>query len=298
MGESTYVLHEYRPSGSFMEALNSGASSGVLAPGSWGDGNHRLDDFLHLRPQYSDSDLAIDEPKDCEMDIPDIHLQDSRKSSETLGKQVYGIPETWLSLVSQTTRLANVMETLKAARNTDCQIDPRIWETLQKRGDRLENVINAFNLKTIAGNKSDYFEEPTILYGHMLRALNAALVILFYRRIRHVHPSILEGQVDKVIIALRSFDAALSANDSTGPGTIWPAFMAGCEAISPIQRDSILQLVERGEKRCGFVPFKTAKEIMAQLWRRQDDHLANNLTESLPTWIDIVRESQVWPTFC
>ncbi|RJE17812.1 hypothetical protein PHISCL_09849, partial [Aspergillus sclerotialis] len=217
MGESTYVLHEYRPSGSFMEALNSGASNGVLAPASLSDGNHRLDDFLHLRPQYSDSDLDIDEPKDCEMDIPDIHLQDSRKSSETLGKQVYGIPETWLSLVSQTTRLANVMETLEVARNTECQIDPRIWEALQKRGDRLENVINAFNLKYIAGNKSDYFEDSTILYEHMLRALSAALVILFYRRIRHVHPSILDGQVDKVIIALRSFDAALSANNSTGP---------------------------------------------------------------------------------
>ena len=287
-----------------MEALNShflpgnsDESISALASAPRADGNHRLDDFLHLKPRYSDSDLDIDEPKDREKDITDIHLQDSRKSSETLGKQVYGVPETWLSLVSQTTRLANVMETLRVAKNTDWKIDQRIWDVLNQRGIRLENVINAFNLKTIAG-KPDHSGESAILYEQMLRALNAALVILFYRRIRHVHAAILEGQVEKVIIALQSFHAGLSPNDSAGPATLWPAFMAGCEAISATQRQALLELVEKGEKRSGLAPFTTAKDVMVELWRRQDNHLAQNRGASLPDWIDIVRERQIWPTFC
>ncbi|KAJ5371414.1 uncharacterized protein N7496_007506 [Penicillium cataractarum] len=302
MGESTYVLHDYRPSDSLIEALNShyrpGGPRTVNNSYNLNQEDHRLDDFLHFTPWDSDSDLDIDEPKDREMDIPDIHLQDSRKSSESLYKQVYGIPETWLSLVSQTTRLANVMETIRVAPITDWQNCQKIRNALHQRSVRLENVINSFNLKSLQASEPNRPEGPRELYGLMLQALCAALVVFFYRRIRNVHPAILKDQVDTVVTTLLAFDAALSPSDSKGSGTLWPLFVAGCEAITDRQRIAVLKLLEKGEIRQGIAPFTTAKDIMTELWRKQDVHLATNQGESVPTWIDVVRERQIWPTFC
>ncbi|KAL5356577.1 hypothetical protein BJX96DRAFT_162557 [Aspergillus floccosus] len=100
VGESTYVLHDYTPSPSFLEALDTQFRTPPSMDSIAANDNPRLDDFLRLEARNSDSDLNIDEPKDPDIGLHDIHLQDSRVYSETLYKQIYGIPETWLSLVS------------------------------------------------------------------------------------------------------------------------------------------------------------------------------------------------------
>ena len=117
VGESTYVLHDYASYGPVvgnMSALNQAhqlhgnrerrkeSARSRLGP------NARLDDFLRLEPHSSDSDLEIDELKDGD-GLRDIHLEDSRHWGDTM-YHIYGISETWLSLVSQTTRLANIMD--------------------------------------------------------------------------------------------------------------------------------------------------------------------------------------------
>lgn len=94
VGESTYVLHDYNPSASFIEALNhcfqpredmleydNSRRSGLDA---------RLDDFLLLQPRHSDSDLDIDAPKEREVALHDIHLEDSRRWADTLYSEIYG----------------------------------------------------------------------------------------------------------------------------------------------------------------------------------------------------------------
>ncbi|KAF9885583.1 hypothetical protein FE257_012789 [Aspergillus nanangensis] len=289
MGESTYVLHDYSVPDSFIETAKSHFGIQDNTTGMRDDKVHRLDDFLQLRPRYADTDFDIDKPKDRIMDILDYHLQDSRKSTESLYGQVYGISETWLSLVSQTTRLANVMTILTNARNTDRQIDPKIWEALDKRSVRLENVINLFTQRDPPACGPGLSEHSSELHRHMVKALNAALVILFYRRVRHVHPAIIEGQVEKVITALQAFDAVLKLGDPLGAGFLWPAFIAGSEAICITQRDAIRALVQRGDGRCGLTPFGIAEDTLTTLWRAQDDCLKTTYGQSIPTWIDIAR---------
>lgn len=130
---------------------------------------------------------------------------------------------------------------------------------------------------------------------HILQALNAALVILFYRRVRRVHPAILETQVEKVILALGRLDMEAY---HAGPGFLWPIFLAGCEATKKAHRDFILRLVEEAEKQCGLTPFRMAKDMMTGLWALQDEHLAANRRESLPTWMNVLKQRQIWPMFC
>ncbi|KAJ5790613.1 transcriptional regulator family: Fungal Specific TF [Penicillium psychrosexuale] len=299
VGESTFVLHDYNLSSSSFEALGSRFQSRSSPSSEMGntEPNPRLDDFLRLETQNSDSDLNIDEPKDQASGLYDIHLQDSRSYPETLYKQIYGITETWLSLISQTTRLANVLEIFRIAREAGQTMNLEAWETLQRRSTRLENMICSFSLgRTRAGVLELHADSKS--HGHMVEALNAALVIFFYRRIRQTHPAALQGHVDSVITALQACSATLTQDDPTGPGTAWPLFIAGCEAMSTARREAIMIMLDRASSICGFAAFGTARNIITEVWRKQDEHLTANRGESMPSWVDTVKQGQVWPLFC
>lgn len=303
VGESTFVLHDYGLSYSCLETLGSSSSRSCPPSGSnqttalvSSEPNPRLDDFLRLEHLQSDSDLNIDEPKDRASGFHDIHLHDSRSFGETLYKQIYGIPETWLSLVSQTTRLANVMETFRVARSTGKNVNIEAWETLQRRSMRLENMICSFNLGRARGGSTE-LQANSKAHAHVLEALNGALLIFFYRRIRDTHPTVLQGHVDNVILALEQCQATLSPDDPMGPGTAWPVFIAGCEAITSSRRDAILRWLDNASSICGFASFVTARHIMMKLWRVQDEHLEANRGDPMPSWIEIVKEEQLWPLF-
>lgn len=303
VGESTFVLHDYSLSFSCLASLGTSSRSHASSLASNNntivpnEPNSKLDDFLRLENQNSDSDLNIDEPKDRASGFHDIHLHDSRSFPETLYKQIYGIPETWLSLVSQTTRLANVLTTFLVARNLGRNISLEAWECIQRRATRLENLICSFNLGLARGRVTD-LQAASKPHAHMLEALNSALVIFFYRRIREAHPAVLQGHVDSVIYALGECKASLLEDGPTGPGTAWPAFIAGCEALTTPRRNAIMQWLDDASSTCGYASFATARDIMVKSWQRQDEHLAANRGDSMPCWIDIVKEEQIWPLFC
>ncbi|KAJ5747652.1 uncharacterized protein N7511_009348 [Penicillium nucicola] len=303
VGESTFVLHDYEISSSSLEALGSRFKSHrsnatrSSDPTITKEPNPRLDDFLRLESQNSDNDLNIDEPKDQTSGLHDIHLQDSRSYPETLYKQIYGIPETWLSLMSQTTRLANVLETFRTARESGKDVNFEAWDTLQRRSMRLENMICSFSLGRTRGGVLELHADSKP-HSHMVEALNAALVIFFYRRIRQTHPAALQGHVDNVITALESCSAALAPDDPTGPGTAWPLFIAGCEAMSPSRREAITNLLDRASSVCGFAAFTTARNIITEVWSRQDEHLTANRGDIMPSWVDTVKQGHIWPLFC
>ncbi|CAI7581334.1 unnamed protein product [Penicillium pancosmium] len=291
VGESTYVLQDFTASQQFIDALNHQIQTcrpesmrGSSQSTSDRDTHH--DDFLHM--EHSDNDLDIDSPKDSRKDIPDIHLHDSRKSAATLAKQVYGNSETWLSLVSQTTRLANVLEKVRAAQNANIQVDSKISRFLQERSDRLESVVHSY---TAPGDRFISPDESPDAYAHIVKAFNAGLVILFYRRVRKVHPGILSGQVDIVIRSLQALHAELPMVDHTGPGTIWPVFMAGCEAMTKDKRNAILELLEKSDQNCRLPPFQVARCVITRLWEKYDK-------EHVYSWMDILKEHRAWPMFC
>ncbi|KAJ5655321.1 hypothetical protein N7507_007271 [Penicillium longicatenatum] len=300
LGESTFVLHDYGLSYSCLDNLGSlsqvHASSATNSNSVHHEPNPRLDDFLRLGNQNSDNDLNIDEPKDQASGYNDIHLHDSRSFSEHLYKQIYGIPETWLSLVSQTTRLANVMEAFRTARSSGRSVSMEAWEKLQRRSMRLENMICSLNLGRTRGQSTDL---QTLPKPHvcMLEALNEALMIFFYRRIREVHPAVLQGHIDNVINALEECNDTLSQDAQTGPGTAWPMFIAGSEALTTARREAVLRWLDNASSKCGCTSFATARDVMMKVWRKQDEHLGGNRGDRILSWIEIVKEEQTWPLF-
>ena len=240
--------------------------------------NSKLDDFLRLDSDAPESDVDISAQKDSDKGLRDIHLEDPREHAETMYLQLYGISETWLSLVSQTTRLANFMDSLHETTNRK---DVELLESLKRRKQRLEHTVCSFAetnkpinastpQQTIEEKHHDLstLSETKTPHSCMVRALNSALVIFFYRRILKVHPWIFQEHVKSVVDALKDFDT--SCHDSEGPGCVWPVFMAGCEVITPYQRDYLSQWLERAFAKTGFARFKTIKSCMLEVWEKRD----------------------------
>lgn len=305
VGESTYVLHDKTagsvkiPSQKILAPVPSTSEyhsmSHTTGPGS------RLDDFLRVEPHFADSDLDIEELKEPQASLRDIHLQDARENPDTMYTQIYGISETWLSLLSQTTRLANSMDGAKVAKSNDAARD----DILRRRAARLEDMVCSF-ASQFAPHSTSFHWMPN---HHMHRALNSALVIFFYRRIRNVNSWILQSHVDDVIAALESFDQSISEKTWEGPGSPWAAFIAGCEASTPAKRERLLQWVENGAAMTGFDPYVSAKSILLELWQRRDENQQledisssgsrassrrSRGSQNTTSWVDLCREQKIW----
>lgn len=293
IGESTYVLHDYSAQANAVNAIQSPSNlPGCLKyEPTQPSRNARLDDFLRLEDDTTE--VQIDEQKDAEAGLADIHLDDARNYPATMYLQIYGLPETWLSLLSQTTRLANAMDSLKTGGGATAST---VHDSLQRRAKRLEDMVCSFTSTPPDSDNS----KPTF---HMLRALNSALLIFFYRRVRDVNSWILQGHVDDVIKALGDFDAGLAQTGTRGPGTAWPAFIAGCEAMSGEKRTPLLDWVDKAYFSTGLNGYKSASEMMQEVWRHKDRPQPSSRSKSVAThssgtWMAASREKQTWIMLC
>lgn len=274
-----------------------------------------MDDFLRIQSHGPDSDDDAEAHKDHETGLRDIHLEDGRVWSNTLYMDVYGIPEIWLSYVSQTTRVANIMDYLD---ETSVQPTRRFQECLQRKTTQLENRICSLSaqysipgdLSPPRGNQNGTTtSKPTIASRAMMRAMTSALLIYFYRRIRKVHPFILQAHVNDVIAALKDFDLAQDVCDIRSPGTPWPAFIAGAEAISVTSRDWLMGWMQKGAMQSAFNGFTASQQVMREVWDQRDranksmEKDASSPPEQRSTgkkrkdvysWVDVLREGNFW----
>lgn len=259
-----------------------------------------LDNFLRLETRQLSADFNEQQYGESNASVEDIHMTGSRRELDDMYMQIYGLPETWLRLISQTTRLANVMDHRNPQRD---RIEADRLVSLESYASRLENTICGFayrmkSQKNSPGAAGDFGARGP--HVHMVCALSFALVIFFYRRIKHANPWILQGHVDSVIQSLHNFDAALLEHSLSGPGTAWPAFIAGSEAMDPEQRQPIIKWLDAAISKCGFRSYESAKEIIMEVWRRRDDEAQRrsiSVSES-HTWMDTCRDMKIWPLLC
>lgn len=273
----------------------------------------QLDDFLRIQSHGPDSDDDAEAHKDNETGLRDIHLEDTRTWSNTLYMDIYGIPEIWLSYVSQTTRVANIMDYLE---ETSVQPTRTFQECLQRKATQLENRICSLSAQySSSGDLSPPHQygtttpRPTAASRAMMRAMTSALLILFYRRIRKVHPFILQAHVNDVIAALKDFDHAHDICDIKSPGTPWPAFIAGSEAMSVMARDWLMNWMQKGAMQSAFNGFTTSQQVMREVWDHRDRidkniekdpnsppelRASGKKRKDVYSWVDVLREGNFW----
>ena len=324
IGESTFVLHDHKNAslqGKIERTFRNHAPAPVV--GSFGANqdintsheHSQLDDFLRIQSHGTDSDEDADAHKDNETGLRDIHLEDTRPWTHTLYMDIYGIPEIWLSYVSQTTRVANIMDYLD---ETSVQPTRTFQECLQRKTTQLENRIcslsaqysSSGDLSLPRNNQSgSTTPKPTMASRAMMRAMTSALLILFYRRIRKVHPFILQAHVNDVIAALKDFDLAHDVCDIKSPGTPWPAFIAGSEAMSVTARDWLMSWMQKGAMQSAFNGFTTSQQVMREVWDHRDridkniekdpnsppeQRNSGKKRKDVYSWVDVLREGNFW----
>ena len=292
--ESTYVLHDYGNSDSLERRLHGeGARSAAeRGPHTQEEKEAPLDNFLRL--DFRNEEDITAGPKDPGVGLHDIHLDDPRKDFATMYDQIYGLPEPWLSLLSRTIKLANVID---AWRSFDpASGDLTQPEVLQKRARAIEDMVCSYAAQDTA-------EDSFSPNYHMTRALTAALVIYFYRRVRDVNPWMMQKHVDDVISALRDYDHALQVKEIQGPGTAWPAYIAGCEALTTNRREPLAEWVARAHRQTGMMGYKNASDQMREVWRRRDEADSGrsaSLTDKSTswTWMAVSRDRGEWILLC
>lgn len=313
VGETTYILHDYQ---SFLAVLKSGGIQSLSrkqcsdedctlnSSHQSASHNTRLDDFLRIGPRFVEEETGTHGEKDAQAGLEDIHLEDPRASVEDVYHMIYGVPEKWLSLVSQTTRLANLMDAVHFAESNAI---PGMSDGLLTRAVRLENAVCAFvdsQRPDEHGLSTQGFREGARTLKkpseYMFRCLNSALLIFFYRRIRNCNSLILQTYVDDVIRGLADFDESLAKHDITGPGVPWAAFIAGCEAMTQLRRESLGKWLEKSYVKCGFQPYRQARVVMEEVWRRRDEGViptegntgtaSREVTNMAPTWMNVLRQ--------
>ncbi|KAF4472975.1 arginine metabolism regulation II [Fusarium albosuccineum] len=231
------------------------------------------------------------ESRDIDSPLSYIHLEDSQGKSDLTLRFLYGVSETWLSLVSQTTRLANFMERLAGSKE---RFDGSSLDSLESHKKRLENLVWALAQSTPPPQIEEVSKYTP--RDHLVRALNYALVIFFYRRIRDVNPSILQQHVDNVIQALREFDAACERDGIDGPGSPWPVFLAGCEAMHTSQRQYFSDWLQNSFDKTGFTRFRTIISCMHEVWRRQVEGMG--IGQPNGTWVQVCQEQDLYVMLC
>ncbi|GKU22873.1 transcription factor [Fusarium langsethiae] len=201
----------------------------------------------------------------------DIHLEVQGRWNHTLYPVIYGIPESLMTLLSQTVSLSNEKARLENA----ARCNPGISDALAKHTKTLESRIWAWpSTLDSAGpveassrtTTADYDLVTQPQVRSMTLAIHQALVIYFYRRVYDMNAMILQDLVRKTLDYLEPCLSELIDEQDFATSLAWPAFVAGCEAVTPeLQERALMCLAVTDGKGVYFTP-KPAKVIVPLIW--------------------------------
>lgn len=174
--------------------------------------------------------------------------------------------------------------------------DAALLDSIQRKKQWLEDMIWKLAATGSSTGLSTAEGKAKQSRWHMVQAFNQGLLIFFYRRIQYLDPRLLQPYVTDVIQALKDSKAVCLTHNVEGSGPAWPAFMAGCEAISQTDRDFVSSWMDQAYSKTGFSRFKTCRECMEMVWqRRSEAYRKKDPSAADPnwSWIDICREQDL-----
>ena len=216
----------------------------------------------------------------------DIHLEVQGNWAQTLFPQIYGIPESLLTLLSQTICLANDKKRLdKIAASNDM-----LAVAINKHIKTLENNIWKWSpaaeqglrqLHRMICEPQDGFEKDPMVKT-LVSAMHDAVLIYFYRRVTNVHAMMLQDLVRKVLERLEP--CMMDARDPDFATTVaWPYLIASSEAATiELQQLALRCLNSIDAQGLPFV-LENATNVAQQVWQRRQQ--SQDFTIS---WLDII----------
>lgn len=176
-------------------------------------------------------------------------------------EQIYGIPASLLRLITRTTNLEREMEN---------QIYYVTGEAQSAESIRtLEHDICDWKMPALQDEHVSPDIESRGVIAHLVQAVHSALMVLFYRRIRNVHPLALQHYVKSTIQSLKEYEEKSAVSEVPNTSIVWPAFVVGCEAMSERDRDEISSWLLRSAQKSGLRSFDVARKIVTEVWAAQ-----------------------------
>lgn len=224
--------------------------------------------FRLARSNLGDLDILRNKPE--EVGYGDIHLNATGVWLPTLFPDMYGIPESVMTLLSQTISLANAKSKLEDA----AKKDPLVGTALAKHTRSLEDCIWAV------------IEGPHGPDKALTVAMQQGLLIYFYRRIYNLSARMLQHHVQQLLenVAL-CIDLAKHDQDY-GASMGWACFMAASEAVKPDLQERAMDFVIRLRKRGVFFGIEQPETVVRRVWRER-----NTAGGSRSSWMDMVPEN-------
>lgn len=202
-----------------------------------------------------DTGLDPNSEKTSEVGYNDIHLDVNGRWQETLYTKIYGVPETLLTLLSQTVKFANGKERLEGLAHSS----KRIANALGRHTKKLER--NLWTFRSHHDPPGDGSSESALV-----TAIHQALIVYFYRQVRKVDAMILQDSVVKALDNLEQWLDNLNHGDDLALLVAWAAFVVACEATTAPLQERALVCLTRVERCAAFLTIRNMSTIARQVW--------------------------------
>ncbi|KIW88558.1 uncharacterized protein Z519_10604 [Cladophialophora bantiana CBS 173.52] len=234
--------------------------------------------------RWSRLEETMREIKSKESGENDLHLERPGIWSASLYPDIFGLPESFLVLLSQAIRLGNERDTGNAELS---------WSEFWSRASSLERCILQWQetyqteLDRNTGTLDRHVDDSRSALGHLLGALNHALSIYFYRRVYDLDASILQGKISLVRDHLLQYDQHNAGFARYHSGFIWPAFIAACEATDPVLQASFSMWFKQGVEETGLPSMTTMLGVAEQVWA------AKRTGAHKHSWREVLRKNNI-----
>lgn len=239
-----------------------------------------------------DAEIDITLAKGNKIGYNDIHLEVMGQWDDTLFPDIYGIPESLMTLLSQVIRLANEQELLHRGGPT---VDARIAGELKRRASLLEQYILSWEQPprsksaTVMGGQDTATGQNQTASHFMVQAMHQALILFYYRRVPNISALILQDTVRNCLDFLARYDTArleesVAQSDSA---ILWPGFVAACEALDPELQTGLLDWLVATGHRTSLGPFSAAAGTAQCVWKARSEKKDYTLS-----WFDVMNHER------
>ncbi|KAF9880867.1 hypothetical protein CkaCkLH20_01909 [Colletotrichum karsti] len=185
------------------------------------------------------ADLDISREKPAEVGYADIHLDISGHWPVTMYPDIYGVPESLMTLLSQTISFANEKAKLEAI----ASYDPRVSAALSRHVKMLEKHIWSWSIESTdvhsgPSRPQELTDRDTKLVDHpvirsLTLAMHQALIIYFYRRVYNMSAMVIQDAVRKTLDYIQPCLEETADDHDFATSIGWAGFIAACEAVTP-----------------------------------------------------------------
>lgn len=268
---------------SITDSLSVDLASTSISP----DEDPACTDF-RIYPDIAFSENIMAMEKDPSVAQRDLHLAIPGRWSLTLFPKMYGVPESFLMLLSQAIRLANERDLSMLTDRGEGMLNLKdFWI----RAKALEKGIHLLLSSCAAGDMPTLEDSLVGISNSRAQTMYTALLIFFHRRIYDLDASLLEREVDTVresLIRIQQEEAG--CNDGNTATLIWPAFIAACEAVTLETQLFFSSWFDSCHTMRGLVNVSLAKQIFETIWAKRQE--AGPYGETC-SWPEVLRAKKI-----